>query len=275
MVGELCGSLKNNVGAACQAEVVIAPPAVYLQLAQSLLADSAIALAAQNCSAYDQGAYTGEISAGMLEEMRVPYVILGHSERRALFKEMPHEVGTKVGKALGSNLKVIACIGETLQQRESGEMYSILEQQLAPIIAAVGNEASAWSNVVVAYEPVWYVKRSSSFILLSATLTRVMLLCVQGHRHRRRCHPAAGSRCTRLRQKVVRDQDLHASRRKPPDHLRRKRQWEQLWRAQKHAGRGRLPGRRRLDQGKRIRAHHRVSPGLTADADSYNERKPV
>ena len=158
MVGELCGSLKNNVGAACQAEVVIAPPAVYLQLAQSLLADSAIALAAQNCSAYDQGAYTGEISAGMLEEMRVPYVILGHSERRALFKEMPHEVGTKVGKALGSNLKVIACIGETLQQRESGEMYSILEQQLAPIIAAVGNEASAWSNVVVAYEPVWYVK---------------------------------------------------------------------------------------------------------------------
>lgn len=280
MVGELCGSLKNNVGAACLAEVVIAPPAVYLQTAQSVLADSPVALAAQNCSAYGDGAYTGEISAGMLQEMHIPYVILGHSERRALFKETPEEVGTKVAKAINSGLKVIACIGETLEQRESGDMYSVLEQQLAPIMDAVGNEASAWSNVVVAYEPVWYVtmpaiRGTSSFVSLFATLTGALLLsCVQGHRDRRRCLPAAGARRPHLRQKVVLDQDLGASRRKPPDHLRWKRQWEQLQRAQKHGGRRRLPGRRRLDQGERILAHHRVVAGLTAGMDSYNERMP-
>jgi triosephosphate isomerase len=157
MVGELCGSLKNNVGAACHIEIVISPPAVYLPTAQILLADSAISLAAQNCSAYGEGAYTGEISAGMLEELRIPYVILGHSERRSIFKETEKEVGTKVARAMHSGLKVIACIGETLEQRESGAMYSVLEQQLAPIMDAVGSEASAWSNVVVAYEPVWAI----------------------------------------------------------------------------------------------------------------------
>ncbi len=213
MVGELCDSLKNNVGAACQAEVVIAPPAVYLQTAQSLLADSAIALAAQNCSAYGEGAYTGEISAGMLEEMRIPYVILGHSERRALFKETEKDVGTKVGKAMHSGLKVIACIGETLEQRESGDMYSVLEQQLAPIMDAVGSEASAWSNVVVAYEPVWYVKvpvirRHSSSILPSATLTRAVVACVRPGplgpallppRSRRRTSTPTSESCSRPR----------------------------------------------------------------------------
>lgn len=156
MVQDLCQALKNN-GGQQDVEVVIAPPSLYLQLAQSHLKNSVFALAAQNCSEYDEGAYTGEISAGMLEDVHIPFVILGHSERRSLFGDTPEVVGRKVTKALAHNLKVIACIGETLEQRESGDMYAVLEQQLTPILAAVGSEASAWANVVIAYEPVWYV----------------------------------------------------------------------------------------------------------------------
>ena len=85
--------------------------------------------------------------------MGIPYVILGHSERRSLCGETEDTVGTKVGYALKQGLKVIACIGETLQQRESGDMYTVLERQLGPIKNAIDD----WSNVVVAYEPVWAI----------------------------------------------------------------------------------------------------------------------
>ncbi len=157
MVETLCDALKNNCESHGGREVVVAPPSLYLRDAQSRLADSVCALASQDCSAYAEGAYTGEVSASMLADLRIPFVILGHSERRALFGETDEVVGRKVAQALANAVKVIACIGETLEQRESGDMYAVLERQLAAIQEAVGAEPSAWANVVVAYEPVWAI----------------------------------------------------------------------------------------------------------------------
>jgi triosephosphate isomerase (TIM) len=132
--------------------VVIAPPFLYLdQVKKSIKAD--YKLSAQNCWIGKGGAFTGEIAAEMLADMDIPWVILGHSERRALCGETNQIVGTKVAYALSQGIKVIACIGETLPQRESGQMFSILEGQLQQI----ANNVDDWTKVVIAYEPVWAI----------------------------------------------------------------------------------------------------------------------
>jgi triosephosphate isomerase len=132
--------------------VVIAPPFLYLdQVKKSIKADYKIS--AQNCWIGKGGAFTGEIAAEMLADMGIPWVILGHSERRALCGETNEIVGTKVAYALSQGIKVIACMGETLPQRESGQMFSILEGQLQQI----ANNVDDWTKVVIAYEPVWAI----------------------------------------------------------------------------------------------------------------------
>ena len=132
--------------------MVIAPPFLYLdQVKKSIKAD--YKLSAQNCWVGKGGAFTGEIAAEMLADMGIPWVILGHSERRALCGETNEIVGTKVAYALSKGIKVIACIGETLPQRESGQMFSILEGQLQQI----ANNVDDWTKVVIAYEPVWAI----------------------------------------------------------------------------------------------------------------------
>ena len=142
----VAGSIPSDV------DVVIAPTFVHLStVKQSISAPYLVA--AQNCWVGKGGAFTGEISAEMLVDMDIPWVILGHSERRALCSESNDTVGTKVGYALSQGLKVIACIGETLDQRESGEMFNVLGGQLEPIAAAVND----WNDVVIAYEPVWAI----------------------------------------------------------------------------------------------------------------------
>ena len=132
--------------------MVIAPPFLYLdQVKKSIKADYKIS--AQNCWIGKGGAFTGEIAAEMLADMGIPWVILGHSERRALCGETNEIVGTKVAYALSQGIKVIACMGETLPQRESGQMFSILEGQLQQI----ANNVDDWTKVVIAYEPVWAI----------------------------------------------------------------------------------------------------------------------
>jgi triosephosphate isomerase (TIM) len=109
-------------------DIVIAPPFVSLAKATEILGNvSSIALAAQNCSQFDSGAYTGEISAMMLKEFFVHYVILGHSERRAIFLETDEVINAKVRKARELNLKPIFCIGETLEERETGRLENFME----------------------------------------------------------------------------------------------------------------------------------------------------
>ncbi|KAI4340370.1 hypothetical protein MLD38_025214 [Melastoma candidum] len=133
-------------------EVVVSPPIVFLGLVKSLLR-SDFGVAAQNCWVRRGGAFTGEISAEMLVNLNIPWVILGHSERRLLLNESDEFVGDKVAYALTLGLKVIACVGETLEQRESGSTMAVVSAQTK----AIAEKGSNWDNIVLAYEPVWTI----------------------------------------------------------------------------------------------------------------------
>ncbi|CAO1944468.1 unnamed protein product, partial [Urochloa humidicola] len=133
-------------------EVVVSPPFVFLPQVKGLLRLD-FAVAAQNCWVRKGGAFTGEISAEMLVNLQVPWVILGHSERRALLGESSDFVADKVAYALSQGLKVIACIGETLEQREAGTTMDVVAAQTK----AIAEKISDWRNVVLAYEPVWAI----------------------------------------------------------------------------------------------------------------------
>jgi len=133
-------------------DVVIAPPFVYLPYTKDLLRKD-VEVAAQNAWVRKGGAYTGEISCEMLVNLQVPWVILGHSERRSLLNESNEFVADKVSYALENGLKVIACVGETLEQRESGETMTVVAAQ----IKAIAEKVKSWENIVLAYEPVWAI----------------------------------------------------------------------------------------------------------------------
>ncbi|KAK1229439.1 triosephosphate isomerase [Marasmius sp. AFHP31] len=135
-------------------EVVIAPPHIYLIPTQELLRKE-VKVAAQNCYWKESGAFTGEISPKQLVDAGIPYVILGHSERRTLLHESSEFVAQKTRAALDHGLSIILCIGETLQEREAGETAKVCEAQLKPVVEAL--KESDWSKIVVAYEPVWAI----------------------------------------------------------------------------------------------------------------------
>lgn len=155
-------SLKSLVSALDDAkldsntEVVIAPPSLFLIPVKQHLKedqDQQVAVAAQNGYHEKFGAFTGEISFHQLADAQVPWVILGHSERRSLFHETNEEVGKKVAAALKENLSVIACVGEKLEERESDKTMEVVEAQLEGIRAEIND----WTRVVIAYEPVWAI----------------------------------------------------------------------------------------------------------------------
>lgn len=133
-------------------DIVVAPPFSSLFKAHHQLN---VALAAQNVSQYDNGAYTGEVSAMMLKELFVRYVIIGHSERRTLFGETDEIINAKIKQALANGLKVIFCIGETFEEREAGKIETVLHPQIKKGLKGVSEEDA--SEVVVAYEPVWAI----------------------------------------------------------------------------------------------------------------------
>lgn len=133
-------------------EVVVSPPFVFLPLVKDLLRPD-FHVAAQNCWVKKGGAYTGEVSAEILVNLGIPWVIIGHSERRLILGESNEFVADKVAYALSQGLKVIACVGETLEQRESGSTVEVVAAQTKAIAEKVSN----WDNVVIAYEPVWAI----------------------------------------------------------------------------------------------------------------------
>jgi triosephosphate isomerase len=137
-----------------RADIAVCSPSVYLPLVAQRLAASNIRWGAQNLSEQDAGAYTGEISAGMLVDFGCDYVIVGHSERRALFGESSDLVAAKTEQALAKGLIPIVCIGETLEQREADQTLEVVAEQLAPVLA-LGEQAVL--SVVLAYEPVWAI----------------------------------------------------------------------------------------------------------------------
>jgi triosephosphate isomerase len=114
-------------------EVVVAPPAIHLLLAQEQLAGSPVKVSAQNAYHKDAGAFTGEISVTQLKDASIPWVILGHSERRTLFGESDELVAEKTKAALAQGISVIACVGETLEQREANESINVVVRQLDAI----------------------------------------------------------------------------------------------------------------------------------------------
>jgi len=146
--------ILNNAQLDPSTEVAIAPPSIYLIPLKEILRKD-IQVAAQNCYFKNSGAFTGEISPGQLADAGIPYVILGHSERRTLFHETSEMVAQKTHAALDAKLNVILCIGETLEQRESGDTKVVCEEQLKAVVGVL--KESDWSNIVIAYEPVWAI----------------------------------------------------------------------------------------------------------------------
>ena len=135
-------------------DAVVAPTYLHLDLVQRSL-DKSYKVAAQNCSQYGTGAYTAEIAAAQLKDAGIPWVILGHSERRQLFYTTDDVVAKQLSLALKNGLAVIACVGETLDERKSNHTWTVIEKQLNAIAGAV--KADEWDKIVVAYEPVWAI----------------------------------------------------------------------------------------------------------------------
>ena len=151
---ELINELKPLVAdAAC--DVIVCVPYVDLQAALEATKDSNIMVGAENCHWEKSGAFTGEISADMLKAMGVPYVVIGHSERRTYFGETDVTVQKRVRAALDAGLKIILCVGEYLEQREQGITFEVVAMQTKVALGGVSEEEL--KNIIIAYEPVWAI----------------------------------------------------------------------------------------------------------------------
>ena len=136
------------------AEVAVCAPSPYLGDVALSLQGAAIGWGAQDCSAFESGAYTGEVSAAMLAEFGCRYVLAGHSERRAYHAESDQLVANKAKAALAQRITPIVCVGETLAEREAGRTDAVVKRQLSAVIHTLGH---CISQIVVAYEPVWAI----------------------------------------------------------------------------------------------------------------------
>ena len=150
----LVRALVAGLATAGGCDAAVAVPAPYLAQVQALVQGSALALAAQDVSQHASGAFTGEVSAAMLREFGVRYVLVGHSERRQFHGETDADVAMKAQRALASGITPIVCVGETLAEREAGQTEAVVKRQLAAVIHLNGH---CISEVVVAYEPVWAI----------------------------------------------------------------------------------------------------------------------
>jgi triosephosphate isomerase len=151
----LLDALKAGTARAPGVSIALCVPFPYLQETAAALAGTGIAWGAQTLSEHDAGAYTGEVSGGMLRDFGCTYVIVGHSERRALYGEDDARVAAKFAAARRAGLTPILCVGETLEERERGRTEAVVARQLAAVIDAGG--AAALGGAVLAYEPVWAI----------------------------------------------------------------------------------------------------------------------
>lgn len=151
----LASELKTKLPELGENQVIICPPFTSLESVKEIIKDSAIELGAQNMSEQDSGAFTGEISAEMLKSVGCEYVILGHSERRTIYKESDELINSKVKKALEAGLKPIFCIGETLEERESGVTNNVVKRQVTNGLKDISE--TSLTQIILAYEPVWAI----------------------------------------------------------------------------------------------------------------------
>ena len=151
----LVGDLKIELANVKEMDIVVCPPFTALSEVAKAIRDSNIDLGAQNMSEHNAGAYTGEIAAEMLKEFSVRYVILGHSERRQYQKESDELISKKARAAHAATLKPIVCVGETIAEREAGQMEKVLETQVRGSLAGLSKEQMV--ETIIAYEPVWAI----------------------------------------------------------------------------------------------------------------------
>ncbi len=148
-------AIQKAVGAVSDREVVLAPPFTALAAVRKAMGVSGFRLAAQNCHWEEKGAFTGEVSLGMLQDAGCEYVILGHSERRHIFGETDEDVAKKVASAFRHRIPPVLCVGEKLEERESGQTTAVVERQLSSSTRSLS--ASEARELVIAYEPVWAI----------------------------------------------------------------------------------------------------------------------
>ncbi len=151
----LVNSLKENVAGIKDADIVVAPVFTVLARVAEVLAGSNIVVAAQNCYPENSGAFTGEVSPALLKDVGCACVIVGHSERRQIFGESDAFINQKVRAVLREGLTVILCIGETLDEREGGQMFDVLTRQVR--LGLQNINPTEMNTVVLAYEPVWAI----------------------------------------------------------------------------------------------------------------------
>lgn len=156
---ELLEALRDETthhqGGLNSCSLVVCPPAIYIPQTQSILDHSPVQWGAQDVSDQPKGAFTGELSTSMLMEFGCGYAIVGHSERRARFSETSELVASKAMTALNAGMTPVICIGETLSDRESGDTFNVLANQLAPLLIKLTPQALA--RIVIAYEPLWAI----------------------------------------------------------------------------------------------------------------------
>jgi triosephosphate isomerase len=151
----LASAITAKVGASSAVDVAVCPPSLYLEAVGQAIKGSAVGLGAQNCYHEAKGAFTGEISPQMVRDIGCTYVILGHSERRHIFKESNHDVNRKTLAALSVGLIPIVCVGETLDQRQANQTAAVVREQIEGSLA--GLSADQMLKIVIAYEPVWAI----------------------------------------------------------------------------------------------------------------------
>jgi len=150
----LAVEIRRELEQCNEVDVVLCPPFTALKAVGDVILDSSLKLGAQNMCWELEGAYTGEVSANMLRDLYCRYVILGHSERRALFGETDEMVNRKVKTALAATLIPIVCVGETLQERDAGQAKDVVKKQVEGSLAGLGSDLN---RVILAYEPVWAI----------------------------------------------------------------------------------------------------------------------
>ena len=151
----LLDDLKNSDSSQREASLIVAPTFTNLQYASTALKDTDIAVAAQNMHHQDKGAFTGEVSASMLQSIEVRTVILGHSERRAYFAEDDELLAQKVSTAVDKQMNVIFCFGESLQERKEQRHFEVIASQLRKALFQLS--VDQWQYIVLAYEPIWAI----------------------------------------------------------------------------------------------------------------------
>ncbi len=154
-IEELINGIKDGLAEVSNADMAVCPPAVYISKVNELIGDVSIGLGTQNICDQESGAFTGELAPSMLKEFNCSYAIIGHSERRSLYGESDELVAKRFAMAVQSGIIPLFCIGETLEERESGIMEDVVSRQIDAVIDTQGIDAIG--QCVIAYEPVWAI----------------------------------------------------------------------------------------------------------------------